>query len=293
MNLRLFVILFVLCISLSRGQDDDDPNGNDGGNPNGNDGNDGNDGTDPNGNDGNDGGNSTDDPDLPPPDNTEAPPPNTESPVAGDTDAPDNTQEPTTLSIPEEPTTDGETTEPSTVVTTQQSTTPTTTTTTTTAAPKPFDPCTCKSLVGARALLRSNNVQLTDHLYTINAHEQQEIVAQGYRMEKAVGFVATKTPPECPGLVPLHRLSNPVIRNHFYTTNDAEMQNARDHLGYSVENNMGFCSSKPGCGLVPLYRFYNVNQKDHFYTNRLHEKNHVQRNQPGYRFEGIQCYVYA
>ncbi|KAI6171708.1 Astacin-like metalloendopeptidase [Aphelenchoides besseyi] len=283
-SLDLFVILFLLFISLSRGQDDaKDPQ---------------------------QATLAPGDPDLPPTDNTEAPPSgNTESPVAGDTDAPipdntespdtadtdapDNTQQPTTLATPEQPTDRG-TTQPSTVGKTQQPTTPrTTTTTTTTTTPKPFDPCTCKSLVEARALLRSNNPESTDHFYTIDAQEQQEIVSQGFRIERAVGFVATKTAPECPGLVPLHRLWNPVIRNHFYTTNDNEMQNARDRLGYTVETNMGFCSSKPGCGLVPLYRFYNVRQPDHFYTNRKHEKNHVQRNQPEYHFEGIQCYVYA
>uniref|UniRef100_A0A0N5BEZ9 Astacin domain-containing protein n=1 Tax=Strongyloides papillosus TaxID=174720 RepID=A0A0N5BEZ9_STREA len=98
----------------------------------------------------------------------------------------------------------------------------------------------------------------------------------------------------CSCTVPLYRLFNSIISDHFYTTNETELRSARAINGYKFEKIEGYCSQNAGCGaLLPLYRFYNPLINDHLYTTDGKEMLFYKNNLIyGYIFERIECYLW-
>lgn len=94
-----------------------------------------------------------------------------------------------------------------------------------------------------------------------------------------------------PGTVPLYRLYQPTIIDHFYTTNISEAQNAIQHLGYNDEGVAARIWPSHAFGTVPLYRLYSPGATDHFYTTNSAERNNA-ISHLGYNDEGIAGYVY-
>ena len=97
------------------------------------------------------------------------------------------------------------------------------------------------------------------------------------------------------GTVPLYRYFHPPTGDHFYTTNAREIgtttPGAVGKHGYKNEGTIGYVYPSPRAGTVPLYRYYNGKTNDHFYTIRLERLPYPIAN--SYKYEGIQCYVYA
>ncbi|TBU42322.1 hypothetical protein BD309DRAFT_963246 [Dichomitus squalens] len=91
--------------------------------------------------------------------------------------------------------------------------------------------------------------------------------------------------------VPLLRAWQPVVADHFYTTDATEMNNAVALLGYDREGNAATVHPEQTPITIPLYRVYNPVLFDHFYTTSASERdNAVQA--LGYSDEGIAAYVY-
>ncbi|HXU83589.1 MAG TPA: S8 family serine peptidase, partial [Polyangia bacterium] len=86
--------------------------------------------------------------------------------------------------------------------------------------------------------------------------------------------------------VPLHRYWNPLVGDHFYTTNWSELGNGRGGWRYEGVQCHVYPLRLPGT--VPLYRYWNPTLGDHFYTTSFAELGHGAR---GWGYEGIQCYV--
>ncbi|KAH9918926.1 uncharacterized protein BXZ73DRAFT_52705, partial [Epithele typhae] len=132
----------------------------------------------------------------------------------------------------------------------------------------------------------------TDHFYTTNLQEYNAATSGGgYAAE---GVAAQVFPPSgtAPGVgaVPFYRLYSPSGTDHFYTTNEAEANNAAGNLGYTYEGVSSFIYPTSLCGAVPLYRMYNPKVIDHFYTTNINERQNAIRNL-GYSDEGIAGYV--
>ena len=89
------------------------------------------------------------------------------------------------------------------------------------------------------------------------------------------------------GSVALYRYYNPEVIDHFYTTNQAEINVTEvdqvGNYGYKLEGVLGYCFSNPTTGTKPLHRYYNKELNDRFYTIYF---------EGNARYEGIQCYVY-
>uniref|UniRef100_A0A914VSV2 DUF5648 domain-containing protein n=1 Tax=Plectus sambesii TaxID=2011161 RepID=A0A914VSV2_9BILA len=157
-------------------------------------------------------------------------------------------------------------------------------------------------------IYRSFNGQFCDHFYTVDLTEHFKAVQHlGYANEGIVGRVLAdpNSIPPCPRLKPLYRLWNGDIRDHFYTTDEEERQNAISRLGYTDEGILGYCvipahatnptpeSDENCCGTKKaLHRFYNEKGKDHFYTASEEEKEHVISALHDYKYEGVQCYLW-
>ncbi|KAF9441390.1 hypothetical protein P691DRAFT_779818 [Macrolepiota fuliginosa MF-IS2] len=92
--------------------------------------------------------------------------------------------------------------------------------------------------------------------------------------------------------VPLLRLYNPTVLDHFYTTNVTEANNAvAAPQGYTREGTAGLVFPSPGTGTVPLYRLYNATIFDHFYTISASGVDFAVQ-VAGYTLEGVAGYVY-
>ena len=92
------------------------------------------------------------------------------------------------------------------------------------------------------------------------------------------------------GAVPLYRAYSPSATDHFYTTNEAERDNAVNNLGYSAEGIAAYIFPSATCSSVPLYRMYSPSATDHFYTTNAAERQNAIANL-GYSDEGIAGYV--
>ncbi|KIM36035.1 hypothetical protein M413DRAFT_428128, partial [Hebeloma cylindrosporum] len=66
--------------------------------------------------------------------------------------------------------------------------------------------------------------------------------------------------------VPLYRAYSQDARDHFYTTDKAEMDRATSSLGYTAEGITGYIFPTQQAQTVPLYRSYQPTVLDHFYT---------------------------
>jgi hypothetical protein len=90
----------------------------------------------------------------------------------------------------------------------------------------------------------------------------------------------------------LLRAWNPTIKDHFYTANAAEMNNAVSSLGYQREKSPGRVFHAAVSGTVPLYRAWNQDITDHFYTTNKAEMDKAVSSL-GYKAEGITGYLYS
>ena len=95
--------------------------------------------------------------------------------------------------------------------------------------------------------------------------------------------------PTRPVLVPLYRMFNVQVHDHFYTTSAEEKDRARG-LGYVEEGIEGYCSASRLPGTEPLYRLFNAQAHDHFYTTSAAERDRARG--LGYVEEEIACYVW-
>jgi hypothetical protein len=86
---------------------------------------------------------------------------------------------------------------------------------------------------------------------------------------------------------PLYRYWNPTIRDHFYTTNWAEL--GWGNYGWSYERIQGYVWSAQRPGTTALYRYWNPTIGDHFYTTNWAE---LGWGNYGWSYERIQGYVW-
>jgi len=91
------------------------------------------------------------------------------------------------------------------------------------------------------------------------------------------------------GTVPFYRAYNG--RDHFYTTDLAERDNAISKLNYRSEGIACYVWPSQQCGGVPFYRLFQPKTTgDHFYTTSASERDNAIKNL-GYVSEGTACYV--
>ncbi|KAJ7112288.1 hypothetical protein C8R44DRAFT_741977 [Mycena epipterygia] len=94
-----------------------------------------------------------------------------------------------------------------------------------------------------------------------------------------------------PTFTVLQQAFNSRIKQHFYTTDNAEMQVAVTSDGFTFQDLAAgvFTSQQPLT--TPLYRLNNPTTGGHLYTTTMTEVNFAVAS-AGYKFEGIQAYVY-
>lgn len=90
--------------------------------------------------------------------------------------------------------------------------------------------------------------------------------------------------------VPMYRMVNNSIGDHFYTISASERDNALSIYGYTYEGVACYAYSRQVEGVTPLYRLRNDGVGDHFYTTSAYEREMAIANS-GYIYEGIACYV--
>ncbi|KAJ3512813.1 hypothetical protein NLJ89_g3304 [Agrocybe chaxingu] len=92
---------------------------------------------------------------------------------------------------------------------------------------------------------------------------------------------------------PLLRGYNGNWRDHFYTADRNEMNNAVSNIGYTAEGTAAyvFPGTSGSDGTVPFYRLWNPTHTDHFYTTTATEVSSAVL-QNGYEYEGIAGYIY-
>ena len=95
------------------------------------------------------------------------------------------------------------------------------------------------TLKPVRACAHSFLCHKGDDRYLLSTETACEI---GVGPEQTLGFIAPT--PLC-GATPLYRLYKPEASNHFYTTSDAERNNAINSLGYLDEGILGYIWNAP------------------------------------------------
>jgi CSLREA domain-containing protein len=125
--------------------------------------------------------------------------------------------------------------------------------------------------------------------------------ANGFFLEQA--FTITVTTAQS---VPTYRAYNPTTDAHFFTTNQAEFQNAiangfRDE---TTDDNGFQLLDNPAAGATKIYRLYNILTGQHYYTTNPSERDFLVALLPppasgpdtrtfGWRDEGINSYIYS
>lgn len=97
--------------------------------------------------------------------------------------------------------------------------------------------------------------------------------------------------------IPFYRLyKGGTLRDHFYTTNAWERDNAVNTMGWQYERIECSISSVKASGMIPLFRLYydDGTLKDHFYTTDENERDAALALDAGrrYAYEGICGFVY-
>ncbi|KAJ3987920.1 hypothetical protein F5890DRAFT_1583782 [Lentinula detonsa] len=142
----------------------------------------------------------------------------------------------------------------------------------------------CADDTNAVPLLRAFNSSRTDHLYTTNSTEMNDvdISLDAYSFEGDAAFVWST---QEASTVPLYRLFNQNVNDHFYTI-DANESNEALSLGYAFDTDShiaGYVYPYSVCGAAPIYRLYSTSKTDHFYTMSQTES----ASAAGYVVEGI------
>jgi hypothetical protein len=140
-----------------------------------------------------------------------------------------------------------------------------------------------------------------DHFYTANAAEIGAVAKgvtgnHGYTCEGILGYLS---PHEFPGSVPIYRYWKEDTKDHFYTTNGAEIgtthQGHAGNHGYKCEGVLGF--AYPADHHVnAVYRYYKEDTKDHFYTTDAGEIGttvHGAHGNHGYKCEGAAFHIFT
>ncbi|KAJ3994189.1 hypothetical protein F5050DRAFT_1713899 [Lentinula boryana] len=142
----------------------------------------------------------------------------------------------------------------------------------------------CANNTNAVPLLRAFSSSRTDHLYTTNSTEMNDvdISLDAYSFEGDAAFVWST---QEAFTVPLYRLFNQNVNDHFYTI-DANESNEALSLGYAFDTDShiaGYLYPYSICGAAPIYRLYSTSKTDHFYTMSQTES----ASASGYVVEGI------
>ncbi|KAF8990735.1 hypothetical protein BDQ17DRAFT_1255503, partial [Cyathus striatus] len=137
-------------------------------------------------------------------------------------------------------------------------------------------------------LYRSYSCNAKDHLYTTNADEHANAVANlGYTNEGVVCYVFSS---QQPNTIPLYRLLHPVAVDHFYTTSSRERKDSILLREQDDEDIVGYVYQTADCGGLALWRLYNSTMADHLYTVSVSERDHA-TNHLGYTLEGNEGFV--
>jgi hypothetical protein len=108
----------------------------------------------------------------------------------------------------------------------------------------------------------------------------------------AAGPAMAVPPTSDPIRVPLFRMWNPTIGDHFYTTSAPERYRAIARYGYTNEGVAARVYATPHFGTTPLFRLWSPSAGDHFYTTSVEERDRAIARY-GYTSEGITAWVYA
>ena len=128
--------------------------------------------------------------------------------------------------------------------------------------------------------------------------DSNQVMNQCYEFRRALGSgdvtgaqVLYGKPGTQVGIVPLYRLYNPVLFDHFYTTASNLEAPTSTSNGWLFEGIAGYIYDNSQPGTVPLYRSWNPTITDHFYTTDLAEAQNAESNL-GYLDEGITGYIF-
>jgi Repeat of unknown function (DUF5648) len=127
-----------------------------------------------------------------------------------------------------------------------------------------------------------------DFLYTTSLAETQSAAKAGYALYVDQGVKMYVYPNQVAGSVPLYRM---VKTSHFYTTNEAERQNAITALGYKDEGISCYVMPAAANGLAPLYCSQAPVSGGHLYTMSIAERNKA-TNTLGEIGQGITAWCY-
>jgi hypothetical protein len=97
------------------------------------------------------------------------------------------------------------------------------------------------------------------------------------------------TPPLIRDRLPLIRLYNPTINDHFYTSDWSEAYRAEMMHGYRQESTMGYVDKTQKTGTLGLIRMWNASTKKHFYTTSNDEA--IRAVGSGFVREGVIGYI--
>ena len=125
--------------------------------------------------------------------------------------------------------------------------------------------------------------------------------ANGFFLEQAFTITVTTAQP-----VPTYRAYNPTTDAHFFTTNQAEFQNAiaNGFLDETTDDNGFQLLDNPAAGATQIYRLYNILTGQHYYTTNPAERDFLVAIVPppasgpdtrtmGWRNEGGTAYIYT
>ncbi|KAJ6536353.1 glycoside hydrolase, family 25 [Mycena capillaripes] len=135
---------------------------------------------------------------------------------------------------------------------------------------------------------RSFSSGALDHFYTISTPEF--LNADSTFLYSPEGVAAGVFSSQQGVSVPLFRLNNVELQDHFYTTNNTE----RDEFiaaGYTLEGTAAWVYADGVCGSHPLFRLFNAETNDHFYTTSGPELQTALTE--GYQSQGVAALVTA
>ncbi|EJD47821.1 hypothetical protein AURDEDRAFT_163279 [Auricularia subglabra TFB-10046 SS5] len=109
------------------------------------------------------------------------------------------------------------------------------------------------------------NAGCRDHLFSTSIDEITGEARAGYVSEGDAGHVLATN---ASGSVPLYRLWNSALQDHFYTQDANERDSLLSSCGtWSYEGVAAYILPQGNCGTVPLYRMVKGGtDNDHFYT---------------------------
>jgi hypothetical protein len=129
-------------------------------------------------------------------------------------------------------------------------------------------------------LFRAYDADSDDHFYTTSIDEFRNAITLGYMDESTGRSGIGVSTVQHPGSTALHRLYNPALGLHYYTTNSAE----RDQLvagSYVYERDEGFVFETQVDTTVEIWRLYNSTKGGHLYTESVAIRDSILNDFPG------------